>query len=216
MFRRSAVYYHVSDRMMRNPVYAIRLRIHFICLIYVIYYGIIHGMKRKIRKHDFASFAVIMQLAVMAAAAAYNILYSLNVEGTVSKVGVTVSSWAALFCYAAAAVVILRSGRRDITAVQLVLWAAALVGFCFYAADRLFGAALVVPAIEMTAFLRFMTVIFTLPILAYNIIIASVGDRAAAFILALMPTLILFITYTAAYIKFRRDSTVKNGAVIDK
>ncbi len=164
-------------------------------------------------KHDFASLALIMQLAVMTASAVYNLLYSLNVEGTVSKSGAYILSWAALVCYAVGAAFTLRSGRRDIAALQLVLWSIALAGFGFYAADKLFGLSIVVPAIEMTAFLRLMTVIFTLPLLAYNIIIASAVSIPCAFILALMPTLMLEIIYIAAFAKFRRaESTEKESA----
>lgn len=148
-------------------------------------------------KYNIAVLLSAVEVMTAAAAGTVNIVYGLGVESVADFGTAVIFSVIAVVIYIAAAVSVFMARRRDVAVFQLVWWAIALFGFIFYACDKLFNIPIITPAINMTAFIRFMTVLFTLPVMAYNTLITLPPFVWLRFALAIIFPLGMTVFYSA-------------------
>lgn len=137
-----------------------------------------------------------------------NLLYSLEVEGefAVSHPTALIASATAIAIYISSSLLTLLFGDRSESAFGIAFWGVTLCGFAFYAAFNIFEIPIVVPMINMTAFLRLMMTLLTLPILAYNAIISALPTAALSFIAALTVPAASFTLHLYRFIKSIRET----------
>jgi hypothetical protein len=161
-------------------------------------------MKKKlITESGILAAAVFSHAAAVITSGAVNILYSLLIEGITASVTAVISC-AALAVYIAGAFISYRRRFVELAGFGTAFWGVTLFGFIFYAAFNIFDIPISFIIPNMTAFLRLMMMLFTLPMLAVNYLIFVIPNEWIAFSCALALPLSLFIFYLVLYIKIKK------------
>lgn len=154
-------------------------------------------------------FAVICShIAAVLVSGVINILYSLTVSGVTAAAAV-VSSCAALAVYIAGSYAVYRLRYISLAIFGVAFWGEALTGIAFYSMFNIFNIPIDIIVPNMTAFLRFMMVLLTLPLLAVNYLITAIPNVWAAFAFVIILPLSAFILNLILYIKIKRAENRK-------
>lgn len=113
-----------------------------------------------------------------------NLLHELGFSDY-SRTLADVCSGAAVLLYGASIVWSARTRVRDVATQGMLFWGMTLIGFFFYACTNLLDMTLAFPIPYMTAFLRVMMTMLTLPVLAYNRVILAMPALWLSFAAAL-------------------------------
>lgn len=144
-----------------------------------------------------------------------NILYSLTVSGVTAAAAI-VSSCVALAVYAAGSYAVYRLRYIALAGFGVAFWGVTLTGIVFYSMFNIFDIPIDIVIPNMTAFLRFMMTLFTLPLLAVNYLIVAIPNVWVAFAFVIVLPLATFILNLTLYIKIKRAAMAAETAKDEK
>lgn len=159
----------------------------------------------KITQTGLLFFIAVLHIAAVIISGIINILFSLHVE-TVPAAAATVSSFAALAVYVAGAFAVYHRRSAELAGFGLAFWGVTLFGFVFYSVFNIFEIPITIIIPNMTALLRILMMIFTLPLLAYNYLIAAIPNLWVSFICALLIPAAFFAINLMIYIKIKKTA----------
>lgn len=159
----------------------------------------------KITQTGLLFLIAVLHITAVMASGIINILFSLNFE-TVTAAAAALSSLAALAVYIAGAFTVYHRRFIELAGFGVAFWGVTLFGFIFYSMFNIFQIPITIIIPNMTALLRLLMMLFTLPLLAYNYIIAAIPNLWVSFICALILPASLFILNLMLYIKIKKTA----------
>jgi hypothetical protein len=183
--------------------YTKRRIIKYICLWELNFY--LTKIKKIITPEELIFAVIVLHIAVVLVSGVINILYSLTVSG-VSAAAAVISSCTALAVYITGSYTVYRFRYITLAGFGVAFWFVTLTGIVFYSMFNIFNIAIDIAVPNMTAFLRFMMTLLTLPLLAVNFIITSIPNVWAAFAFVIIMPMAQFILYLILFIKIKRTA----------
>ncbi len=159
----------------------------------------------KITQTGLLFVIAVLHITAVTVSGIINILFSLHVESITAAVA-ALSSLAALAVYIAGAFAVYYRRAIELAGFGVAFWGITLFGFIFYSMFNIFEISINIIIPNMTALLRLFMMLFTLPLLAYNYIIAAIPNVWVSFICALLLPASFFILNLIYYIKIRKTA----------
>jgi hypothetical protein len=150
---------------------------------------------------------IILHITAVLVSGVINILYSLTVSG-VSAAAAVISSGTAFAVYILGLYTVYRLRNISLAGFGVAFWGVTLTGIVFYSMFNIFNIAIDIAVPNMTAFLRLMMTLLTLPLLAVNFLITSIPNVWAAFAFVIIMPLAQFILYLIFFIKIKRTAAI--------
>ncbi len=160
--------------------------------------------KTFITKAGLTALCAVFHIIITLSAGIVNILEGLNVTG-ISNAAALGFSVSALFIYIAGGLLVYKKKSAELSGFGVFFWGTALIGFVFYAFFNIFNIPISISIPNMTAFLRFMMLLFTLPLLSVNCLIGLIPPTALKFCFALALPSALFTINLLIRIKYKKS-----------
>ena len=130
-------------------------------------------MRRRLSSAGICALSAFVHIAASAVSSVINIMLGLNVIG-VSRSVALAASVVALAVYILGVILVNFRRSAELSGFGVAFWGVTLLGFIFYAAFNILGTPISIPIPNMTAFLRAMMLLFTVPLLAVDSLIGLI------------------------------------------
>lgn len=159
----------------------------------------------KITQTGLLFLIAVLHITAVIISGIINILFSLHFE-KVTAAAAALSSIATIAVYIAGAFAVYHRRSVELAGFGLAFWGVTLFGFIFYSMFNIFEIPITIIIPNMTALLRLFMMLFTLPLLAYNYMIAVIPNLWVSFICALLLPASFFILNLMLYIKIKKSA----------